>query len=356
MQTSNSTLALDPARRHESRAYQLTTAVIVCPIFAAILTALRIYTRLVLIKQHFWEDFIIVVAMVCSVIMSVSNQLAVLYGSGRHFETITRTEFVEFLKVGIAIAQLYSLCHLFLKLSILLQYVRISVMPSERRLCQALIALLCTGYITFILLRMVRCIPFAAQWDRGIPGARCFFNTTWFFFASQAWNMVMDFVILVLPLYLLRHSNAPLIQRVLIGIVLAFGGSACVVSALRLRTLHPSTTSADPSWDKVPSAIYALIEINVGICCASVVTLRPLFYRLRQPFSNVSSSRQTQISLPQDPVRRRRRSNDLVLETGCTTRTDSEGHAVELGGMARIHSGFSSSVTESTHKTGEPDA
>lgn len=98
-------------------------------------------------------------------------------------------------------------------------------MPSDKRLCHALNAILCTGYTIFFILRMVRCIPYEAQWNLDIPRAKCFFNTTWFFFASQAWNMAMDLVILVLPLYLLRHSNAPMIQRALIGVVLAFGGS-----------------------------------------------------------------------------------------------------------------------------------
>jgi hypothetical protein len=56
--------APDPARWNESRGYQLTTTAIVCPIFPVILTALRIYTRLVLIKKHFWEDLSIVLALV----------------------------------------------------------------------------------------------------------------------------------------------------------------------------------------------------------------------------------------------------------------------------------------------------
>jgi hypothetical protein len=98
-------------------------------------------------------------------------------------------------------------------------------MPVDRRLCRTLLALLCTGYGTFIVLRMVRCIPIQAQWTPKLPGARCYFNTTWFFFASQAWNMVMDVVVLVVPAFILRHSRAPLLQKVLIGVVLAFGAS-----------------------------------------------------------------------------------------------------------------------------------
>lgn len=217
--------SLDPTRASETRTYQLTTTLIVCPIFAGVLVALRLYTRLTIIRKRFWEDASIAIALTFSIVMSLFNQLAVMYGSGRHFETISPPEFVEFLKVGIVVTQVYSLAHFFLKLSILLQYVRVSVTPIDRRLCQGLIVVLCLGYATFIVMRMVRCIPIQAQWTPNLPGGKCFFNSTWFMFASQVWNMVMDFVMLLVPLLVLRHSRAPLLHRVLIGVVLAFGSS-----------------------------------------------------------------------------------------------------------------------------------
>jgi len=120
---------------------------------------------------------------------------------------------------------LYSLCHFFIKLSILLQFARVSVMPLDRRLFQGAIAINFIGYAVFIVLRMVRCLPFESQWTPGMPGARCLFPSTWFVVASQTWNIVMDVVILLGPLLVLRHSNAPMLQRVLIGIVLAFGAA-----------------------------------------------------------------------------------------------------------------------------------
>jgi hypothetical protein len=191
-------------------------------------------------------------------------------------------------------------------------------------------------------------------------------------FASQGWNMAMDFVILLSPLYILRHSNAPLKQRVLLGVVLAFGGvyvsslspvdapfshlpylilvsRACIISVIRLHTLYPSGTSADPTWDKVPSAIYGIVEINVGISCASVVTLRPLVHGLRGALSDKGdASRETVTEVPQDPVRRRF-SDDCVLMAGGTTRAGSEGHwqdmDLELGG--RVHNDSDLSVAGS---------
>lgn len=54
---------------------------------------------------------------------------------------------------------------------------------------------------------------------------------------------------------------------------------ACVISVLRLLTVVQSTQSTDSTYDKVGSALYGVIEPNLGIFCASIVTLRPLFSR-----------------------------------------------------------------------------
>jgi hypothetical protein len=67
MSTTNSTVPVDPARASESRSYQLTTTLIICPIFAFVLVALRIYTRLVILRKHFWEDLVMVLALVCEI-------------------------------------------------------------------------------------------------------------------------------------------------------------------------------------------------------------------------------------------------------------------------------------------------
>jgi hypothetical protein len=48
----------------ESRAGQVTTAIIICPALALVAVALRLYSRVVLGKKRFLEDYFIVVAMV----------------------------------------------------------------------------------------------------------------------------------------------------------------------------------------------------------------------------------------------------------------------------------------------------
>lgn len=112
---------------------------------------------------------------------------------------------------------------MFIKLSILLHYTRISVMAFERRLCYVLMGILVSGYFVVIVLSLVRCIPFEALWVPNIPGAKCL-DTTKLFLAVQSHTLAMDFIILLAPLFILRHLTVPWLQRVVLVIVVGFGG------------------------------------------------------------------------------------------------------------------------------------
>lgn len=124
----------------------------------------------------------------------------------------------------VGVMQFYGLTHFFLKMSIMLQYSRVATLLWEKRLCFAIISVIVTGYLAMQIASLARCVPFAAQWNpKGYPDAKCI-NSTAFFFATQALNIAMDLVIVFAPLVILRHSSAPLQQRMFFGVALAFGG------------------------------------------------------------------------------------------------------------------------------------
>jgi hypothetical protein len=56
--------------------------------------------------------------------------------------------------------------------------------------------------------------------------------------------------------------------------------SVCLVSILRLHSLYIISISKDPTFDNSNAAIWSVIEMNVGIICGSLATLRPLISRL----------------------------------------------------------------------------
>jgi hypothetical protein len=112
---------------------------------------------------------------------------------------------------------------MFLKLSILLHYVRISVMAFEKRLCYALVGLSLAGSLALLIVSFARCIPFNAIWTPNLPGATCV-STTLYFHAVQIHTLVMDLLILLAPLFILRHLHISWQQRALLVMVVGFGG------------------------------------------------------------------------------------------------------------------------------------
>ena len=113
---------------------------------------------------------------------------------------------------------------MFLKLSILLQYLRISVMSLEKRLCQALIVILVAETLALAITHLCLCTPFEALWSSNVPGAKCL-NRTVVYFAQLGITIAMDFIILIVPLFILRHLHLKFWrQRLPLSLVLAFGG------------------------------------------------------------------------------------------------------------------------------------
>jgi hypothetical protein len=263
----------------------MATAIILSPSIAAVTVALRLYTRRFLVKVRFFEDYCILCAMACSITMSIFMGISVVNGFGRHIEFVSAQELVEQGKVAIGGIIFYILTHMALKLSILLQYVRISVMPFEKIFCYTIIAILVAQSLAMAATHLALCRPFHALWTPNVPGTVCL-DRTMVYFAQLGLTIGMDFAVLVAPLFILRHLTLPWIQKIMILVVLSFGGMACIISVLRLLTVVQSTQSKDSTYEKVGSALYGVIEPNLGIFCASIVTLKPLFNRCAPQMSS----------------------------------------------------------------------
>jgi hypothetical protein len=223
-------------RADESRASEMATAIILSPIIAGVTVALRIYTRRALVKVRFFEDYCIICAMLCSLAMSGFMGTSVIYGFGRHIETVSDEELVEQGKVAIGGIIFYVLTHMALKLSILLQYVRISVMPFEKTICYVLIGILVSQSLAIAGIHLGLCRPFYALWTSNVEGAVCL-DRTKVYYAQLGITIAMDFLVLIAPLFILRHLTLPWMQKFLILMVLSFGGMCVTIP----QVLFPRT-------------------------------------------------------------------------------------------------------------------
>ncbi|KAI9763850.1 MAG: hypothetical protein M1840_009034 [Geoglossum simile] len=49
---------------------------------------------------------------------------------------------------------------------------------------------------------------------------------------------------------------------------------------LRLRSIYIASTSHDHTWDNVGAASWSAVEVNTGIICAALPTIKPLIARI----------------------------------------------------------------------------
>lgn len=61
---------------------------------------------------------------------------------------------------------------------------------------------------------------------------------------------------------------------------LTHASSTCVISIVRLFTLRSAVNTTDATWDNVPTSYWTVVELNCGILCACLPTLRPFLRRV----------------------------------------------------------------------------
>jgi hypothetical protein len=120
-------------------------------------------------------------------------------------------------------AMTYNLSTLFIKLSILSFYLRFSV-DRAFRIAVYFVMFVTVGYtLPNALLFLYICKPMAFYWDWAIPNGTCI-NQQAAFDSANILNMITDFAILLLPIWMLRPLHAPLLKKIGISFVLMAGG------------------------------------------------------------------------------------------------------------------------------------
>lgn len=143
-------------------------------------------------------------------------------GTGRHQAFIVQTDpgmITENYK-GIMVNELlHPAAVAFPKLCVVLLFLRVFTNKWERMIAWGLIAVILGGWLSFTVAACFQCTPFAFNWDKTIPGGRCF-NVVAFAYSSSVPNIVTDAVVLFLPIRTVMGLKASLGRR--IGLLFIF--------------------------------------------------------------------------------------------------------------------------------------
>jgi len=87
-----------------------------------------------------------------------------------------------------------------------------------------------------------------------------------------------------------RKLQLPNKQRYALMAVFALGSFVCIVSMIRIKSLVEISSSSDVSYANPPAAAWSAIELNVGIICASLPSLKSMVTRYFPRFLSGRSS------------------------------------------------------------------
>ncbi|OGM47964.1 integral membrane protein (Pth11) [Aspergillus bombycis] len=258
---------------------------------ATLVLLLRLYTRFYILRTYGLDDLCCVMGQICAWIFAILSLINVKNGYGVHVWDLHLDTLTPFKKqYDLAEEDIYALGVWFVKTAILLFYLRLSPEKRFRQMTFAIMVFVAFYSLLSILIFTLGCNPVRAMWDVTIQDAKCVDQFA-FVYANAAFNVFSDLVTLILPIKICWSLQTSLRQRMLLMVVFGTGSFCCVVAILRIVTMMPYIHSNDFTHFKVTLANWCMIEINVGIICACLPTMRPLLARsFPRIFSSIDRS------------------------------------------------------------------
>ncbi|KAL6721505.1 hypothetical protein ACLMJK_000609 [Lecanora helva] len=244
-----------------------------------IILALRLYTKIAVVKKCRWEDY-----MCCLGFIFFASFIAQVFEvvdakGGAHQWNVTNREMEQQLFFANIEDMMYSPAVGFIKISIILLVLRIFC-PVKRDpfywALQSLNVLNTIFYTVYFIIPFVVCQPRKKIWQPQTPG-KCL-KVFDLYIASAVFNVCSDLVMYSAPLWKIWHLQMSKGQKLGIISIFATGGFAVGFAILRLIWAILLVFNADFSYVKMQANVFGAAELACGIICSCLFVL-PRLYR-----------------------------------------------------------------------------
>ncbi|KAK4144856.1 uncharacterized protein C8A04DRAFT_11132, partial [Dichotomopilus funicola] len=253
-------------------------------LIACFFVGLRFYTRRWVSQVRLGAaDWCILPALLCAAGVAASALEQVVHGAGKHAWELDPTSLAAFQKAVWYGIFFYNLSLSLSRISILLLFRVIFTYNWIRRTIQIVLVIVTAIGIWLVATVCTACVPLESFWDWSL-----FFKGPVFCQPANLWwanaglHIGSDLVIMALPMPVLYSLHLPRRQKFAIVGVFTLGFFVCIISAVRLGSLVQSTKdkSLDSPYTNTIVVYWTNIEVNAAICCACIMTLKPLIQRV----------------------------------------------------------------------------
>lgn len=180
------------------------------------------------------------------------------------------------------------------KTSILIFYLRMSRNTQKilRIASYITLAIVNVAGVVLTFLNAFQCSPVSAAYDplQNNSNSTCMSIVT-LYLCSAPVNIITDLAILVLPIPVLTGMRLPQRQKTVLVVTFALGIFVTIVDVVRIYYLQQASvdseitqtrlgTGTDFAYNASIALMWSAVEVNVGIICACIPTLKPLIKRI----------------------------------------------------------------------------
>ncbi|KAG6008196.1 hypothetical protein E4U21_004795 [Claviceps maximensis] len=275
--------------------FAVTTATLA---LASVFVGARMICRCCIVRRVTWDDWIMCLAWLLAVCLSTSIDYAVMVGLGKYDAHISVDDWPKLRRAEYVFSILYNPALMAAKTSILIFYLRLAKNTQVvlRYASWVTLVVVNVAGLVLTLLNIFQCNPVAAAWmSVSSSAAKCIPLLTEFICAAPV-NIVTDLAILALPIPVLTGMRLHVRQKAILVITFSLGIFVTIVDVVRIYYLQraitdvPTGISDDPNsrfggstdfaWNASLSFMWSAVEVNIGIACACIPTLKPLILKL----------------------------------------------------------------------------
>ncbi|PYH91603.1 hypothetical protein BO71DRAFT_401244 [Aspergillus ellipticus CBS 707.79] len=317
-------------------------AVVLCMYSLAFITiCFRLFSRLKVQQARMGlDDWLIIAALASGTANMACAVAGGRYGLGKHVWVVTLDEIENMVRILFANVLLYILTVPLIKISIILSYRRLFGMQWTMWAC----IFLAIGYwIGCTVGFLCACQPVSYYWSQyeAPLGGHRRFNLYPFYIGHAVANLAGDILILLVPIPLVWRLKLRVAQKIQILSIFLLGGFVCVASAIRIY-YFTFINDVDVTWNLGNVFIWSSVEPSIGIVCACLPVLQPLFRNIINRAGSGPKAPGTKgtkgvrftpdiMSKFQGEDRRQRRDDEAILTT-----TSIHVEMESVGGKGRL--------------------
>ncbi|KAI9851754.1 MAG: hypothetical protein M1838_002831 [Thelocarpon superellum] len=287
------------AHQDEDRSLGLKIVLFVGVVISTIAVSLRFYSRRMSRTPLGADDWVTIVALAVTYAAFIIIAF-MLYpsGLGRHQVILSVSTLERDLKLLYAFLIVYSAAYPLIKISILLLFHRVFVIRRFQLFIRFWTVFVAFQALAAIFTSVFFCMPINGFWDINQP-AQCVSDVK-SYVAHASLNVCTDLVVLISPMPIIWNLCISRQQKIVVSAIFALGSLVFICTVFRIVAFY-QIDDFDRTWTYINTAYWTISELSLGMLCACLPTMRPLFRRVfTLSLSSGSSGSQRPLRLLRD--------------------------------------------------------